>query len=105
MSIDQTKKLTIPGALEHLIEVTPTDSAALREIKATVSADVSYIRRFCDDLVSALYADRGTGELTGANTICEKSCADFVDAINCILDQYGLTPDLPDCPKIDPKCL
>ena len=44
------------------------------------------------EIVSALYADRETGELTGENTIPEKSGADFVDAVADILDRYGHTP-------------
>ena len=47
-------------------------------------------------IVSALYADRETGELTGENTIPEKSGADFVDAITDILERYGYTPEQED---------
>ncbi len=44
------------------------------------------------EIVEALYADRETGELIGENTIAEKSCADFVEAVTLILDNHGFTP-------------
>ena len=52
------------------------------------------IQGVVDLVVRALYANRQTGELTGENTLAEKSAADFVDAIGSILDEAGLTPPL-----------
>jgi len=77
---------SLSRALEH-----STASEALSEaLRADVRLSV------CDaltEIVRALYADRKTGELTGENTIAEHSCADFVEAVTVILDDYGLTPE------------
>lgn len=58
-------------------------------------ADISANEQAIREIVAALYADRDSGELTGENTIAERSCADFVQAVSAILDDYGLTPQLP----------
>lgn len=50
------------------------------------------LEQFARDVVAALYGDTETGELTGQNTITERSCADFVDAIADIVQKHGLTP-------------
>jgi hypothetical protein len=68
------------------------EAAAFKDGKdETVSVTEQAIR----EIVAALYADRDSGELTGENTIAEKSCGDFVQAVSAILDDYGHTPQLP----------
>ena len=73
-------------ALEH--------STAREALSAALRAEVRI--SVCDalaDIVDALYADRQSGELTGENTMAERSCADFVEAVSGILEGYGLTPE------------
>jgi len=73
-------------ALEH--------STAREALSEALRADVRL--SICDalaDIVHALYADRKSGELTGENTLAERSCADFVEAVTAILDDYGITPE------------
>lgn len=77
---------SLARALEH--------STAEETLSESLRGDVRL--SVCDalaDIVHALYADRKTGELTGENTMAEHSCADFVEAVTAILDDYGLTPD------------
>ncbi len=79
-------KESLSRALEH--------STAREAISAALRAEVRL--SICDaltDIVHALYADRQSGELTGENTMPERSCADFVEAVSAILDGYGLTPE------------
>ena len=58
-------------------------------------ANISANEQAIGEIVAALYADRDSGELTGENTIAERSCADFVQAVSAILDDYGHMPQLP----------
>jgi len=77
---------SLSRALEH--------STARESLCEALRADVRL--SVCDaltDIVHALYADRKTGKLTGENTMAEHSCADFVEAVTAILDDYGLTPE------------
>jgi len=77
---------SVSRALEH--------STAREALSEALRADVRL--SICDaltDIVHALYADRKTGELTGENTMAERSCADFVEAVGGILDDYGVTPE------------
>jgi len=79
-------KESLSRALEH--------STAREAISKSLRAEVRL--SVCDalaDIVDALYADRQSGELTGENTMPERSCADFVEAVSAILDAYGLTPE------------
>jgi hypothetical protein len=68
------------------------EAAAFKDGKdETISANEQAI----GEIVAALYADQDSGELTGENTIAERSCADFTQAVSAILDDYGHTPQLP----------
>jgi hypothetical protein len=49
---------------------------------------------FTEDLVRLLYANVDTGKLTGENTVSSRSCADFLDALECLLCQHDLHPRL-----------
>jgi hypothetical protein len=49
--------------------------------------------RALQEIIACLYADRETGELTGENTLAEKSACDFLEAVSEIISNCGLTPE------------
>lgn len=90
--------MTVPESLAVLNDVarqlqTAGDNVDPNIIRR-ITAAIECIREFHAEIVQALYADRETGQLTGDNTIPEKSCVDFVEVIAFILDQAGLAADL-----------
>ncbi len=85
---------SLPAAAETLREAAL--SAASRQESAELTAVIpaaKLVTQFHAELVALLHADRRTGELTGENTVAEKSCADFVEQMTLLLDAYGLSPD------------